>query len=182
MKLFGDECGEFRKGALLAFASCAAMTMFASSFGESLRRVIGIDVNVTQKERVQSVALPQSYGVFTNATVFADKDRRVHQIRCVRAYAPDVTLEKIVPDIEAVVVKLTETFPVTAVVPAVDKECSWRRHVLFGETEWSAQLYVTEAKNHNKSLGYNIADLTFLRKKTTDCKRCGQKPCNSASR
>ena len=159
---------------VLAFGILSAGVLLAGTFEDQLKNVTGVDVSAEQTNKAVVVALPQPFGVFTNATVFANRQGRIHQIRCVSEYAPDVQPEAILSELEAAVKELATKFNVGGIRVEKDESCYWRRTIDFADSEWCAYAYVAEAKNHGKPLGYFIADLTFLTKKC--CKRCTNKP------
>ena len=154
------------KKLLLVASILVSGAMFAGSFEEQLRKVTGVDVITLQPSREKVVvSLPEAFGVFTNATVFTDKNGSglIKQIRCVRDYAADVKPEVVKADVDAAVELLKKSFAVAGVKIVKDDACTHRTKIVFADTDWYANAYVTEAKHKSEPLGYYIADLTFVK-------------------
>lgn len=131
---------------------------------KTISALTGVDVaKAVARKKPARVVLPEAIGPFKEATVFRGSDGMVGQIRCVADYPAAMTTNAIIEEVGKIVPGLCKRIGATVETAEPDRAAHMRwRLKLNGTEEWSAAVYVAEAKNRGKPLGHCMAALTFF--------------------
>ena len=131
---------------------------------KTISALTGVDVaKAVARKKPARVVLPEAIGPFKEATVFRGSDGMVSQIRCVADYPAAMTTNAIIEEVGKIVPGLCKRIGATVETAEPDRAAHMRwRLKLNGTEEWSAAVYVAEAKNRGKPLGHCMAALTFF--------------------
>jgi hypothetical protein len=129
----------------------------------TIEKFVGIDLDAVQTNKAVVVALPEQFGMLTNATVFADNDGRIVQVRCIADCDKNVSIEEAKAKAKDLLGKSCKRFdaPPAKELHHETAEYYAEFHVQ-GNPRYKAVVYADEARNNNKPLGYRIVVLTFF--------------------
>ncbi len=149
-------------------ALCLLSAVVAAGADDSAARAtigkfVGIDLDAVQTNKAVVVALPEQFGPLTNATVFADNDGNIVQVRCIADCDNSVSVEEAKAKAKDLLAKSRERFGAPAANELHHPKAEYYAvfHVL-GNTRYKATVYADKARNNGKPLGYQIVVLTFF--------------------